>query len=171
MNWVKQFIVGICLFVGLLAGSVGHAGQLDKPKGKVILRVDGKITNTNNGSVAEFDRQGLEALGMTSITTKTPWHNNAIKFEGVSLQKLMEVVGAQGTSVKVIALNDYVAPIPFDDFKRFDPIIALKRDGEYMTVRDKGPLFIVYPYDKDLQLQNQTYYTRSVWQLRKLTVE
>jgi hypothetical protein len=40
-----------------------------------------------------------------------------------------------------------------------------------MAVRDKGPLFIIYPYDSDPQLQNQTYYTRSAWQVAKLIVE
>lgn len=40
-----------------------------------------------------------------------------------------------------------------------------------MAIRDKGPLFIVYPYDSDSQLQNQLYYTRSAWQVAKLRVE
>ncbi len=47
----------------------------------------------------------------------------------------------------------------------------MKRDGNYMAVRDKGPLFIIYPYDSDPQLQSQTYYTRSAWQVAKLIVE
>ena len=42
----------------------------------------------------------------------------------------------------VIALNDYSTEIPIKDFKEFATIIALKRDGEYMSVREKGPLFI-----------------------------
>jgi hypothetical protein len=39
-----------------------------------------------------------------------------------------------------------------------------------MPVRDKGPLFIVYPYDSDTRLQSQTYYSRSAWQVCKLLV-
>jgi hypothetical protein len=38
-------------------------------------------------------------------------------------------------------------------------------------VRDKGPLFIVYPYDSDPQLATQTFYGRSAWQLAKLIVK
>jgi len=40
-----------------------------------------------------------------------------------------------------------------------------------MQVRDKGPLFIIYPYDSMQELQSQTYYTRSAWQVAKLIVE
>lgn len=32
-------------------------------------------------------------------------------------------------------------------------------NGQYMRIRDKGPLFIVYPYDSSAELQNQIYYS------------
>ena len=40
-----------------------------------------------------------------------------------------------------------------------------------MPVSDKGPLFIVYPYDSDPALHSQKFYGRSVWQLSRLIVE
>ncbi|HBQ6508802.1 TPA: oxidoreductase, partial [Klebsiella variicola subsp. variicola] len=46
-----------------------------------------------------------------------------------------------------------------------------KMNGEYMRVRDKGPLFIVYPYDSSTELQNQIYYSRSAWQVSKIIIE
>ena len=42
-------------------------------------------------------------------------------------------------------------------------LLALKRNGAYMPVRDKGPLFIVYPYDSSPELKHQKYYSRSAW--------
>lgn len=83
----------------------------------------------------------------------------------------MDFVGAKGTKVTAVALNDYVTTIPLDDFNRFNVLLAFKRDENYMPVRDKGPLFIVYPYDSDQQLQSQVYYMRSAWQVSKLIVE
>ena len=68
-----------------------------------------------------------------------------MKFEGVSLDKLMKAVGANGERVVAVALNDYSSEIPIEDFAKYKTILALKRDGEYMPVRDKGPLFVVYP--------------------------
>ena len=72
-----------------------------------------------------------------------------MKFEGVSLDKLMKAVGAKGERVVAVALNDYSSEIPIEDFAKYKTILALKRDGEYMPVRDKGPLFVVYPYDAE----------------------
>ncbi len=60
--------------------------------------------------------------------------------------------------------------VPLDDFRQFPVILALKLNGEYMHIRDKGPLFIVYPYDSSPELQNQVYYSRSAWQVSKLSL-
>lgn len=68
-------------------------------------------------------------------------------------------------------MEQALSSLPMEDFKKFNVILAMKRDGNYMPVRDKGPLFIIYPYDSDPQLQSQTYYTRSAWQVAKLIVE
>jgi hypothetical protein len=68
------------------------------------------------------------------------------------------------------ALNDFSTEIPVSDFSRYGVLLALKRDGNYMPVRDKGPLFIVYPYDSSPELKAQKFYSRSAWQVAKLLV-
>ena len=67
--------------------------------------------------------------------------------------------------------DDYTTIVPIDDFHKFPVILALKMNGEYMRIRDKGPLFIVYPYDSSPELQNQIYYSRSAWQVSKIIIE
>ena len=156
-----------------LAGSLslGWAGPLPAPKDKPILEITGSITSTNKDGAAVFDREMLESLGMETITTTTPWHKGQVTFEGVAMAKVMDLVGAKGKTVKALALNDYATQIPMEDFAKFGVILALKRDGEYMPVRDKGPLFIVYPFDSDPELKSRTFYGRSVWQVEKLVVK
>lgn len=87
------------------------------------------------------------------------------------MKKLMDYVGAKGSIVKVTALNDYTTVIPLSDFNKYNVILALKINGEYMRVRDKGPLFIVYPYDSKPELNNQVYYSRSAWQVSRMSIE
>jgi hypothetical protein len=157
---------------GLIAAATAtSAGQLSSPTEKPILTISGQIESTNKDGTAQFDRPMLEALGTVSIETTTPWYNGPVKFEGVSLDKLMKQVGAKGQRVVAIALNDYSTEIPIEDFAKHGAILALKRNGEYMPVRDKGPLFIIYPFDSDPQLKSQTYYGRSAWQVAKLIVK
>ena len=163
---------------GLLSGigvgaALAYAGNPLLAAGgeQPILTITGRISRPSlpDGS-AQFARPALEALGHASITTRTPWYDGAVTFEGVPMATLMQAVGAEGETLLVHALNDYVTEVPFSDFARFGVLLALKRDGRYMPVRDKGPLFMVYPYDKDPALQNQTYYSRSAWQISQMRV-
>ena len=39
-----------------------------------------------------------------------------------------------------------------------------------MPVTDKGPLFIVYPFDSNPELKHQLFYSRSAWQLNRIVV-
>jgi len=168
MNLIRLFS---CLLIPLFWASATFAEPLAAPTGKPILVISGSIANTNVGDTAQFDRDMLEAIGLQSVETTNPWYDGRVKFDGVSMDKLMTLVGAKGTKVTAVALNDYVSTLPMEDFKTFNVILALKRDGNYMPVRDKGPLFIIYPYESDPKLQSQTYYTRSAWQVAKLIVE
>lgn len=167
---LKRMLVFLVLWAGSLCATA-YAQTLPSPQGKPVLSISGKIRNFNAGDVAQFDRDMLESLGMESIETATPWYEGRTRFEGVSLDKLLKLVGAEGETVTAVALNDYVTTIPIEDFRKFRVLLALKRDGVYMPVRDKGPLFIVYPYDSDPQLATQTYYARSAWQLAKLIIQ
>ncbi|WP_442039982.1 molybdopterin-dependent oxidoreductase [Microvirga sp. 2MCAF35] len=156
-------------FLGIMG--VAYAASLAVPKERPILTISGKIDVTNRDGTAQFDRAMLEDLGLVTIETTTPWYEGKVKFEGVLLDKLMKQVGAKGERVSVIALNDYATEIPIADFAKYNVILAIKRDGEYMPVRDKGPLFIVYPYDSNPELKSQTYFARSAWQVAKIEVK
>ena len=157
--------------VGLMGVTAAEAGSLAVPSEKPILTVSGKISETNKDNTAQFDRAMLEALGTVTVETTTPWYNGPVKFEGVSLDKLMKQVGASGERVAVVALNDYSSEIPMEDFAKYNVILAMKRNGEYMPVREKGPLFIIYPFDSKPELKSQTFYSRSVWQVAKIVVK
>ena len=48
---------------------------------------------------------------------------------------------------------------------------ALAEGTNYtITVREKGPLFMIYPFDSDAALRNPLYYSRAVWQLKSIDV-
>lgn len=163
--------LGLVTAAGLGGAARALAAPLPSPQGKVVLAISGRIANTNNGDRAEFDMPMLEALGMESFTTKTPWYKEPVTFSGVPMARLLDSVGANGTSLTVTALNDYATDIPTADFKTYPVLLAAKRDGAYMPVRDKGPLFIVYNYDSNPELQHQRFYSRSVWQVARMVVK
>ncbi len=159
------------LLASLFFGNVSLAEDLPAPTGDVILTITGNIANTNDGDAAKFDRAMLEGLGMVEISTSSPWYDGVKTFEGVPARTLMDLVGAEGTTINAVALNDYETEIPLADTQETDMIFALKIDGQEMEVRDKGPIFVIYPYDSSPEFQSQTYYSRSAWQVTRLTVE
>lgn len=171
----RSVLFGLAGTAGLASQTVcmtraARAASLSAPTGKVILTLSGKIDVTNDSGVARFDRPMLESLGWSSFETKTPWYDGPVAFEGVSMAKVMQIVGAAGDTLVATALNDYSTAIPMSDFTQFNVLLALKRNGEYMPVRDKGPLFIVYPYDSNPVLKSQKYYSRSAWQVCRMAV-
>lgn len=163
-------LLGILLSVQGWTCVVRAAEPLPPPTGPVLLTLSGKIEQTNVGHEAQFDRQMLEALGHASFTTGHSLSNKPQLFEGVPLRAVLDRVGVSGTTMLASALNRYRVSIPLEDLK-YDPLIAMRADGQELKLRDKGPLWIVYPRDSHSALQTQTFDSRWIWQLNKLDVE
>lgn len=144
---------------------------LAAPTGRVILEISGAIERTNAGAKAQFDRAALEAMATASLSTSTPWTKGVQSFDGFPLASLLEVVRATGATVKAIALNEYSATLPIGDSVAAGAFVAVRQNGEPMSVRDRGPLWIVFPYDADRRLTTDAYLNRSVWQIRELVVD
>ncbi len=143
---------------------------LDAADGAIVLTLSGKLRNPNRGALAQFDMPMLERLPQLSYSTRTPWFTLARKFTGPLLRDVLAAAGAQGNQLRVSALNDYRIDIPMDDALRHDLLVARLLDDKPMSVRDKGPLFIIYPFDQNAALRNALNFSRCVWQLRSIEV-
>jgi len=146
------------------------ADELPQPTGDRILTVRGAISETNAAGQAVFDRAMLEALPTETFATSTIWTETVAEFTGVPLAALLDAVGAEGVRLRAVALNDYGVDIPISDAVAGGPIIAFAMDGREMSVRDKGPLWIVYPYDHSDAYRTEVIYSRSIWQLHEIEV-
>lgn len=154
-----------------LLGGLAAADGLPQPKGRVVLTLSGKITQPNRGKDAVFDMAMLEALPQHSFTTRTPWYDRPVKFTGPLLSDVLNAAGAQGATINATAINDYTIHIPVADAQSHGIIVARLLDDQPMAVRDKGPLFVIYPFDSKPELRSSTYYERSIWQLKRMSVE
>jgi|TARA_R110000850_G_scaffold54279_8_gene129412 hypothetical protein len=144
------------------------AQDLAVPQGDVILTVSGQIESTNIDGTAQFDLQMLQDLDGTEFQTSTIWTEGTHIFQGVSLKVLVERLGITGESLLATAINDYAVDIPLTDAVEGGPMVAYKIDGETMSVRDKGPLWLVYPYDDKADYRSEVIYSRSIWQLDRI---
>lgn len=142
--------------------------DLAAPKGDVLLTVSGNIGVTNTDGAAELDREMLEAMPPVTITTTTIWTEGVHSFQGVLLKDLVEALELQGKNLRATAVNDYAIQIPMTDAVEGGPIIAYRIDGKEMSLREKGPLWVIYPYDSKSDYRKEVIYSRSIWQLDRI---
>jgi hypothetical protein len=107
----------------------------------------------------------LQNLPTSSFSTTTIWTEGESLFTGVSLHALLEHMEHPVHELRAVALNDYAVSIPVGDAIDGGPIVAYLRDGAPMSLREKGPLWILYPFDDKPKYQSEEYFTRSIWQL------
>lgn len=159
-----------CVAAAAVLAWPGAARALDAPTGPVVLTITGRVGLPNAGDKAVFDMPMLERMAQHSFTTSTPWYSRPRKFTGPLLRDVLAAAGAQGTTLRATALNDYRVDLPVDDVRRHGVLLARLLDDKPMSVRDKGPLFIIYPFDSDTALRSAVYFSRSAWQLKALEV-
>jgi len=156
-NMVRlTFIIPILLGVALLAG---HAGAT----GPTLLTVNG---GAQDGIVLTLD--DLRAMGRTEMTTSTPWTEGPQTFAGVTGAQLASAVGARGQAISAVANNNYSVTIPFEVFADPATLIAYEHNGQPMPVRAKGPLWILFPFDRDAKYRTDTYRAYAVWGLSRV---
>ncbi|MBL8339854.1 MAG: molybdopterin-dependent oxidoreductase [Rubrivivax sp.] len=134
-----------------------------------VLTVHGRAFSS--AERRQLGMAALSALPQRHITTTTPWFSGPRRFTGPLLRDVLAASGAQVDGARVarcVALNDYKVEIPMEDLRRFDVIAAHQLDGRAMTVREKGPLFVMYPFDEQPALRSATYFARCIWQLRTI---
>ena len=151
-----------------------RASALQAPDGPVVLTISGRLREPNRSTTAVFDMVMLAQLPQASFSTRTPWYAQARKFTGPLLRDVLAAAGSQGSRgslLRLVALNDYRVDIPFDDAQRYDLLLARLLDDKPMPVRDKGPLFIIYPFDQHTALRNALYFSRCAWQLKAIEVQ
>lgn len=149
------------------------AWALESPQGPVVLTVTGRLRTSNRDGGSVFDMGMLERLPQASIQTTTPWYGQSRRFTGPLLRDVVATAGGQlgpGVKLRATALNDYMVEIPGEDVMRYDLVLARLLDDKPMPVRDKGPLFIVYPFSSHPELRNAVYYSRCAWQLKSIEI-
>lgn len=128
------------------------------------------LTLTTAEVVREYDRAALEAMPATRFATTTIWTDGEHEFTGVALSDFLAAVGVTSGSLKAYAVNDYAVEIPVSDAVKNGPIIAYAQDGAPMSMRNKGPLWIVYPFSSNPAYQTEVIYARSIWQLDRIEI-
>ncbi|MVO14292.1 molybdopterin-dependent oxidoreductase [Parasedimentitalea huanghaiensis] len=146
-----------------------QAADLPVPEGRILLQVRGAITNFNIDGAAEFDLEMMRDLDWREIETYTSFTDGPQNFAGPTLQSLLDAVGANGSRLIATAINDYFVEIPVVHARDHDVILAIEMNGRLMRVRDKGPIWLVYPLSEE-ETAEKPFDNEMIWQLIQFEV-
>lgn len=168
---MRNKVISGCFSLLLLFSTMLSAATIAKPDGKVLLTILGAgLVVTNDGNELQLDIKQLRALPQKTIVTHTRWTKGKVSFTGPLLRDVIKLSGTKGKFISAIAANEYKIRIPFEDFMKYDVIVALRKNDKRLTTRTKGPLWIIYPWSDHQELEQGVYYSRSIWQLEKLKI-
>ncbi|MGB0505748.1 MAG: molybdopterin-dependent oxidoreductase [Pikeienuella sp.] len=125
-----------------------------------------------SGGVTEFSRADIKEFDQISYRTATEFTDGTPLFSGPLVRDVLKAIDAPDASVAVMtAANDYAIEIPISDFQDYDVILATSVDGKRLSLRDKGPIWVMYPLDKHTKLQDPLYNSRLIWQIIRIDLK
>lgn len=153
--------------MGLPALSIaGTVPAVNKP----VLELGGQIAPPYQAKI--FSLAELGQNGQTTLITTTQWEKTPQAWSGVALTTLLKNIGAQGTTLHVVCLNDYAVDISLQEINTYHPILAYQKNGKLMPIKEKGPLIIIWPYDQYPEIKGQQkYHNWAAWQVKEIQVK
>ena len=139
-------------------------GPLAAQEGHSLMVVDA------DGEEHVLSLDALDSMEQVEFSTTTIWTEGKVQFSGVPVMSILAAFEAEGTTLQMSALNDYKVEMPIADLRQDLPIVATRMNGQTMSVREKGPYWIVYPFDRSPEYRTEVTYAQSVWQLTALAV-
>lgn len=121
----------------------------------------------------DFTLDELQALPQAEINTITPWTTESHRYRGVDLvlwfNQLFE--NRRINSITLEALNNFSVTVDWSKIKSFTPVLAWQDNGKVMSRRDKGPLWLMLPFDRVPKLQQAEFLHFMAWQIRVIRVQ
>ncbi|AZU02872.1 hypothetical protein X907_0324 [Glycocaulis alkaliphilus] len=92
-----------------------------------------------------FTRPELTAMSWRQIRADFPVGSAPRVFDGPRLSDVLRSAGLEGASVRLTAFDGYEAEVPAELIARYEPILALRADGDPLAVGGLGPVMLVWP--------------------------
>lgn len=157
-----------CVFLMVSVVFSGLTGPVSAEEEPVLLTLE--IVEGGSTEITTLTKSDLMAFPAISFATRTNWTTGEVTFTGVALTTVLERFDVTAGEIELIAINEYSVFLPVDDPTNEGAMLAYLMNGNPMTPRDKGPIWMVYNYDADRQYRTETVFSRSIWQLDRIII-
>lgn len=120
----------------------------------------------------ELSAEDFADMEQVTVETANDYVDGVASFSGPLLRSVLSDLDfGPDSSLNVTASNDYMTTVPAQEILDYDVILATKMNGVDLSLRDRGPIWIIYPMSDNPELQDAKYNDRLVWQLIRVDVE
>jgi hypothetical protein len=120
----------------------------------------------------ELTLEELAALPQTTVRTENEFVDGTVEYRGPLARDVLAPLAVDRASVlRFTAANDYAVDVPATDLLDFDVILAMEADGRKLSLRDKGPLWLMYPISDHPPFRGRPYTDRLIWQVVSVEVQ
>lgn len=111
----------------------------------------------------------LRALRTVEYRIPHPHLKRTMTFRGVLLSDLATELGLKDRDLRFEAIDDYGATILAEDYQAFPVLLAYEADGRLLTIKDKGPLTVVFPiHAHERRFPSVKYGSQWVWYVSRI---
>ncbi|NIZ00648.1 hypothetical protein [Thalassospira lucentensis] len=154
MKFCLKLFVMVCGVIGLFAAPAFAGAKLTLGK--------------TDGEPVTVSMEKLMKMPATEFYTSTPWTSGVQKFRGVDFKLLLDSYDITADTIRISALNDYSVMVPASVLRNDGAILAYHLNDAEMSIREKGPFWLVFPFDRDVRFQTDTFWAYSVWQVKAI---
>jgi len=131
------------------------------------LTLTGKVP----GGEVTLLRDEIAKLPQHELTEQPTSFPAAIVFKGPLLADVLKLAGATGADVTLAAADDYKVDITGDEMAKYNPILAIEKDGARMAPDDFGPFFVMWPFKEKPEIDNELFQGKAIWAVVKIEVK
>ncbi|MCA0940381.1 hypothetical protein LCM08_09900 [Salipiger pacificus] len=129
-----------------------------------------------DGRQMALDMDALDALPQREFRTETQWTWEEQSFRGPLLIDVLEMAGlpgpASGGVIEFVADDGYRARIDLTEHAQYltadYPIVTTRINGAPFALEENGPLWVMFPYDAQPELDVVAVHNMTVWQLLQI---
>ncbi|MCQ9618059.1 molybdopterin-dependent oxidoreductase [Paenalcaligenes niemegkensis] len=165
-RWLRYLMV-VAIECGCITSALAETTINDQ---HTVLSVTGVAEGEEAASVHMLSGEQLLAFPAARLQTTTSISYGSHVFAGPLVRDVLDHFKLTGNMARLEALNGYAIDVPTSDFYNYDVIFAYSLNGQRLTVRHFGPVWVIYPRDDYKELNDLRYDARWVWQLRRVTL-
>lgn len=152
---VRRAIPTLAVGLSFLVASLAHAQTL--------------LTLKRGPEILELTLDDLTGLPQHTVVTTNEFTDAPVEYTGPLARDVLELLALDRLEeVRFIAINDYFIDIPTQELHRYDVVLALEADGQRLSRRDKGPLWLMYPISDHPELAGPVHNARLIWQVVRI---